>query len=116
MNDRLSTIGAKGLGIGLRAFFCFCLLLSTIPAFAVTKTSSKSADGMGTPPPALLEPQTRFGAFGGLERRFLGALPVASSLWITARVQRIWSRPKPVQPVLRPSRLAEMQQWRLEGG
>ena len=54
-------IGARGLNTGLRALFCVCLLLSTGPAVVVTKPSSEAADGVGTPPPALLEPGTRSG-------------------------------------------------------
>lgn len=119
MNGRLYTIGVKGLNTGLRALFCVCLLfLATAPAIEPTRTNpgATAPDGMTAPPTPLLEPGSRFGVFGGLERRFLGALPVANGLWIAERSFQVLLLPVVNQPNLRSSRLAEQQQWRLEGG
>lgn len=119
MDGRLYTIGARGLNTGLRALFCVCLLFSAVaPVTEPTRTTSGATapDGMTAPPTPLLEPQSRFGAFGGLERRFLGALPVASGLWIAERSYQVSLLPIVNQPNPRPLELAQTQQWRLEGG
>lgn len=115
------TFSAKGLAIGLRALFCVCLLfLSTAPLVEPPRTNAfnteRKASGMTAPPTPLLEPHSRFGAFGGLERRLFGALSVAGGLWICEQAYRVLWLPTSTQPDFRPLELAEMQQWRLEGG
>ncbi len=74
-----------------------------------------SAAGMDAPPPPTLESSSRFGVFGGLERRLLGGPSVASSLWI---LERAWffTLPQPAQPDVAPTSRSQLQQWRLEGG
>lgn len=114
------TLGVKGLNTGLRALFCICLLfLSTAPFVEPTRIklpgTEHTTNGVTAPPTPLLEPQTRFGAFGGLERR-LGTLPVANGLWISAYFYGISLAPTPDRTNLKPLELAELQQWRLEGG
>ena len=116
-----SSSGAKGFNTGLRALFCVCLLLlSTAPSAEPTRTSlletERTAIGVTAPPTPLLEPQSRFAAFGGLERRLYGALPLASSLWIREQVYPVLLLPTSSQPDLKPLELAQTRQWRLEGG
>ena len=106
---------AERLSQNLRAFFCLCLLL---PFYAVPegREAHPAGAGMDAPPPPLLESSSRLGAFGGLERRLLGGPQAASNWW---RVERVWHVFVPLQPVQpEPGRvtLAELQQWRLEGG
>lgn len=99
----------------LRAFFCLCLLL---PLYAVPERQAphSAGAGMDAPPPPTLESSSRLGAFGGLERRLLGGPQAASDWW---PVQRAWHVFVPLQPDLpgvKRVTLAELQQWRLEGG
>lgn len=105
---------AERFSQNLRAFFCACLLL---PLYAVPErqTSHSAGVGMDAPPPPVLESSSRLGAFGGLERRLLGGPQAASNWW---PVQRVWHISTPLQPVqpLERVTLAELQQWRLEGG
>ena len=114
-------LSAKGLDTGLRALFCVCLLfLSTAPLVEPTRIkilgTERAADGVTAPPTPLLEPHSRLGAFGGLERRLFGALPVAGGLWLRERFYQVLLLPTFTQPDLKPSKLAQTQQWRLEGG
>ncbi len=118
MDRGLHTIGAKGF-TGLRALFCLCLLFfATVPATEPTRTKpgATAPDGMTAPPTPLLEPQSRFGTFGGLERRFLGALPVADGLWIAAYSYQVLPLPLFNQPNPRPRARAQTPPWRREGG
>lgn len=120
MDGVKGTIGAKGLNTGLRALFCVCLLfLATAPGSGPKGTRAPTESpiqGMTAPPTPLLEPGSRFGAFGGLERRFVGALPVAGGLQLAKHFYQILLLLTPKQPNLKPAKLAETQQWRLEGG
>jgi len=105
---------AEGFVTNLRAFFCLCLLLPLYLA-PEHETLRASAAGMDAPPPPTLESSSRFGVFGGLERRLLGGPSVASSLWI---LERAWffTLPQPAQPDVAPTSRSQLQQWRLEGG
>lgn len=120
MDGRFYLIGAKGLNTGLRALFCACLLfLATAPENGLQGTRAPTKDqaqGVAAPPTPLLEPGSRLGAFGGLERRFLGVLPVAGGWWLAEHLYQVLRLPTFTQPDLRPLERAEMQQWRLEGG
>ncbi len=105
---------AEGSLGDLRALFCALLLL---PLYAVPERGAPGSGsvGMDAPPPPVLESLTRLGAFGGLERRVVGPLPVVGGR-VAEKTSHVLVSLQPVGPVLRRVALAEFQQWRLEGG
>lgn len=102
--------------MNLRAFFCCVFVLSLLPLYLTPEhgTPRASATGMDAPPPPTLESSYRFGT-GSLERRSLGGPSGTSSSWMLAQAWFV-VLPRPARPDLAPPKLAELQQWRLEGG
>jgi len=106
---------AGGFVRTLRAFFCLCLLL---PVYAVPEGEQRRAPGTGmdAPPPPVLEASSRLGVFGGFERRLFAGWPAERHAWAAGQVWRRFVLPRPAWPTPQRTSLAELQQWRLEGG
>ena len=114
------SIGAQDSSTSLRTFFCCLVLL--LPFYGVpdrdvgtANHKDSHADGMGAPPPPLLESYSRLTAFSNPERRLIGALPVKVYLGV---VKRVWHVALPLLALkaVTYTDLALFQQWRLEGG
>lgn len=100
----------------LRAFFCCALVLCSLPLYLSEYGALRAAaSGMDAPPPPTLESGHRLGASGSFERRLLGGPSVTNSLWVPGRAW-MFTPLRPASPDAAPVRLAELQQWRLEGG